>query len=103
MTFHAAETKPEFICSADFAELVRRGHSVTNDFEGTGMLAPDAVADNHTAAAQGQRQQYEGLAAMAQDCAYGATGAAPGAEIANGKATYGKSMRLIRYYVARYR
>jgi|GEM_PF-6627355 len=99
----AAQTKPEFVCSADFAELVRRGHGLANDFEGTGLIAPTAVAGNHDGAAQGLRQQYEGLAAMAVDCSYGATGTGPGTEIATGQAAYAKAVRLIRYYTARYR
>lgn len=100
----AAATKPEFLCSAEFAELVRRGHGMTNDFEGTGLSAPDAVAANHDGAAQGLRQQSEGLAAMTQQCQAGAYPAAnAAAEVASGKAAYGKSVRLIRYYAANYR
>lgn len=97
----AAATKPEFICSAEFAEIVRRGHGMTNDFEGTGLGAPQALGANHDGAAQGLRLQTEGLSALTQRCQPGGqTGAGAMADVEAGKAAYAKAVRLIRYYAA---
>ncbi len=100
----AAETKPEVFCSADFVDLLHRGHGMVNDLEGTGAMAPDAVAKNHDGAAQGLRAQYDGLAAMTLRCqAGGEVPTSAAADFETGKAAYGQSIRLIRYHAARYR
>lgn len=97
----AASTKPEFICTAEFAEIVRRGHGMTNDFEGTGLNAPEALGANHDGAAHGLRLQSEGLAAMTQRCQPGGQSSAGAmADVEGGKAAYTKAVRLIRYYAA---
>lgn len=100
----AAETKPEVFCSADFVDLLHRGHGMVNDLEGTSQIAPEAVAGNHDGAAHGLRTQYDGLAAMTLRCqAGGQVPSGAQTDFETGKAAYGQAIRLIRYHAARYR
>jgi len=47
MTTGAALAKPEIACSAPMAELGRRGGWIVDDLNGTGKLAPRALAGAH--------------------------------------------------------
>lgn len=98
-TFVAAlATKPELACSAEYADLLQRGSSLTADLAGTGRNAPRALSASQNHAVAGMTETVEGAKLIGSAC-NGSTLRAGLAQIQQGQAEFAKGTLRIQGFI----